>query len=60
LHDTYVYAEAHDGSQSVEGVVVVGERDETGAWVFEEPFKIFTTDEELLVCQGYNCHVEIQ
>jgi hypothetical protein len=60
LHDTFVYAEAADGSQSVEGVVVAGARDETGAWVFEEPFKIFTTDEDLLVCQGYNCHVEIQ
>jgi hypothetical protein len=60
LHDTFVYAEADDGSQSVEGIVVAGERDETGAWVFEEPFKIFTTDEDLLVCQGYNCHVEIQ
>jgi len=60
LHDTLVYAEAHDGSQSVEGVVVAGERDATGAWDFDAPFKIFTTDEELLVCQGYNCHVEIQ
>jgi len=60
LQDTFVYAEAVDGSQSVEGVVVAGERDETGAWVFEAPFKIFTTDEELLVCQGYNCHVDIQ
>jgi hypothetical protein len=54
------FAEADDGSQSVEGIVVAGERDETGAWVFEELFKIFTTEEDLLVCQGYNCHVEIQ
>jgi hypothetical protein len=60
LHDTFVYAEADDGSQSAEAIVVAGERDETGAWVFEEPFKIFATDEDLLVCQGYNCHVEIQ
>jgi hypothetical protein len=60
LHDTFVYAEAGDGSQSVEAVVVAGERDDTGAWVFEAPFEIFTTDEELLVCQGYNCNVEIQ
>jgi hypothetical protein len=60
LHDTFVYAEAADGSQSVEGVVVAGERDETGAWLFAEPFMILTTDEELVVCQGYNCHVEIQ
>ena len=60
LHDTLVYAEAHDGSQSVEGVVVAGERDDTGAWDFDVPFKIFTTDQALLVCQEYNCHVKIQ
>ncbi len=60
LRDTFVYVEADDGSQSVEGVIVAGERDDTGARVFEEPFKIFTTDEELLVCQGYNCYVQIQ
>jgi hypothetical protein len=60
LHDTLVYAEADDGSQSVKGVVVAGESDDTGAWDFDAPFKIFTTDEELLVCQGYNCLVEIQ
>jgi len=29
------------------------------AWVFEEPFTIFTTDEQLLVCHGYNNHVGI-
>jgi hypothetical protein len=60
LRDTMVYAEAHDGSQSVEGVVVGGERDQEGGWDFDAPFRIFTTDEELLLCHGYNCHVEIQ
>lgn len=60
LIDTFVVAEADDGSESAEGVVVAGERDPTGAWEFDAPFRLFTTDEELLVCQGYNCHVEIQ
>jgi len=60
LSDTYVFAEAHDGSQSVEGVVVDGQRDEAGDWDFDADFTIFTTDEELLVCHGYSCHVEIQ
>jgi hypothetical protein len=60
VHDTFVSAEAGDHSQCADGVIAGGERDETGAWILEEPFTIFTTDEELLVCQGYNCHVEIQ
>ncbi len=60
LSDTYVFAEAHDGSQCVEGVVVDGHRDEAGQWDFDADFTIFTTDEELLVCHGYSCHVEIQ
>ena len=60
LSDTYVFAEAHDGSQHVEGVVVDGRRDEAGAWDFDAPFTVFTTDEELLVCHGHNCHVDIQ
>ena len=60
LSDTYVFAEAHDGSQHAEGVVVNGQRDETGAWDFDAPFTIFTTDEDLLVCHGHNCHVDIQ
>ncbi len=57
---TYVVAEAHDGSQIAEGVVVDGQRDEDGAWDFDADFTLFTTDEEILVCHGYNCHVEIQ
>ena len=60
LSDTYVYAEAHDGSQHAEGVVVDGERDAAGQWDFDTAFTIFTTDEELVVCHGYNCHVEVQ
>lgn len=60
LSDTFVLAEAHDGSQSVEGIVVDGHREECGEWDFDADFTIFTTDEELLVCHGYSCHVEIQ
>jgi hypothetical protein len=60
LSDTYVVAEAHDGSQSAEGIVVDGARDESGQWDFDADFTIFTTDEELLVCHGYSCDVEIQ
>jgi len=60
LTDTYVVAEAHDGSEIAEGVVVDGQRDEDGAWDFDADFTLFTTDGEVLVCHGYNCHVEIQ
>ena len=60
LSDTFVFAEAHDGSQSVEGVVVDGQRDEDGQWDFDTDFTLYTTDEQVLVCHGYNCHVEIQ
>ncbi len=60
LTDTYVVAEAHDGSQIAEGVVVDGQRDDDGAWDFDADFTLFTTDEEILVCHGCNCHVEIQ
>jgi hypothetical protein len=60
LTDTYVVAEANDGFQTAEGVVMDGQRDEDGAWDFDADFTLFTTDEEILVCHGYNCHVEIQ
>ena len=60
LSDTYVFAEASDGSQCVEGVIVDGQRDEDCHWDFDADFTIFTTDEEILVCHGYNCHVDIQ
>jgi hypothetical protein len=57
LSDTYVVAEAHDGSQSAEGVVIDGDRDESGQWDFDADFTIFTTDEELLVYHGYEQHL---
>jgi hypothetical protein len=60
LSDTYVVAEAGDCSQCVEGVVVDGERDHDGQWDFDADFTIFTADEDLLVCHGYNCHVDVQ
>jgi 5'-deoxynucleotidase YfbR-like HD superfamily hydrolase len=59
MSDTYIRAEAGEWSQSVEGVVVDGERDADGAWDFRADFTIFTTDEEWLVCHGYNCHVDV-
>jgi hypothetical protein len=59
LSDTYVRAEAHDGSQLVEGIVVDGERDTDGQWDFDANFTIFTTDEQVVVCHGYNCQVEV-
>lgn len=60
LTDTYVYAAAHDSSQHVEGLIVDGEHDEDGQWLLDQSFTIFTDDEQILVCQGHNCDVEIQ
>lgn len=61
--DTLVLAEADDGSASYEGIIVDGERDEAGAWLLDAAFTILTTDVvaegELILCHGYNCHVEI-
>lgn len=63
LTDTLVFAEADDGSGWYEGVIVAGERDETGAWVLDAEFTILTTDDkpegELILVHGYNCHVEV-
>jgi hypothetical protein len=61
--DTLVQVEADDGSQSLEGVVVDGERDETGAFRLDDDFVVFTTIDtpcgDLIRCNGANCHVEI-
>jgi hypothetical protein len=58
--DTLVQVEADDGSQSLEGVVVDGERDETGAFRLDDDFVVFTTPcGDLIRCNGANCHVEI-
>ena len=63
LTDTFVFVEANDGSQSLEGVVVDGQRDEDGDFDLENYFWVFTTidkaDGELIRCNGANCHVEI-
>ena len=59
LTDTFVLVEAGDLSGSIEGVIVDGERDDEGAWDFDAPFTVMTTDEELIVCRG-DCYVEIQ
>lgn len=60
LTDTLVYAVAHDCSQHVEGVVVDGVRDEDGSWDFGERFTVFTDEEELVVCNGWNLDVQVQ
>ncbi|WP_198290256.1 hypothetical protein [Methylosinus sp. LW4] len=61
--DTLVQVEADDGSQCVEGVVVDGERNESGAFYFDDHFLVFSTEAteggELIRCNGANCHVEI-
>ena len=60
LTDTLVDAVAHDCSQRVEGVVVDGVRDEEGRWDFGERFTVFTDEEELIVCNGWNLDVQVQ
>ena len=57
LTDTWVSAEAGNGMETAEGVIVAGERDEHGHWLLDDDFTIFTADEELIVCHGWNCHV---
>ena len=63
LTDTMIFAEADDGSAFYEGVIVAGERDETGAWVLDAEFILLTTDDkpegELILVHGCNCHVEV-
>lgn len=62
LSEVAVYVEAHDGSQSIQGIVVDGERDANG-FDFEADFTVFTImdnqDGELIRCHGSNCNVEI-
>ncbi len=60
LTDTLIYAVAHDCSQHVEGVVIDGGRDEEGRWDFGERFTVFTDEEELIVCYGWNLDVQVQ
>jgi hypothetical protein len=63
LTDTFVYVEAGDGSQSLEGVIVDGQHDEDGSLVLDAEFTVFTTDDnpggELIRCNGARCHVQI-
>lgn len=58
--DTWVSAEAGNGMENAEGIVVGGERDEDGQWLLDDDFTIFTPDEELIVCHGWNCHVVVE
>lgn len=63
LKDALVRIEADDGSMTVEGVIVDGERDENGDIELDAEFTVFTTDDkpsgELIRVFGWNCHVEI-
>ncbi len=63
LTDTLVYVEAGDGSQSLEGVIVDGQRDADGSFDLDAYFTVFTTDDnpggELIRVNGANCHAEI-
>ena len=45
LSDTLVYVEADDGSQSLEGVIVDGQRDADGSFDLDAEFTVFTTDD---------------
>lgn len=61
--DTLVLVDAADGSGTYEGIVVGGERDESGVWLLgDTEFTILTTDVnpegELIRVQGWNCTTE--
>ena len=60
LTDTYVLAEADNGSQHVEGVVVDGVEIEGDGWDFAQEFIVFTNEEEFVTCYGWNLHVQVQ
>ncbi len=63
LTDTLVYVEAGDGSQSLEGVIVDGQRGPDGTFDLDADFTVFTTDSnpagEFILINGANCDVEI-
>ena len=58
-----IFSFAGDGSQSLEGVIVDGQRDEDGSFDLDAEFTVFTTDDnpggELIRVNGANCDVEI-
>ena len=53
-------AEADNGSQHVEGVVVDGVEVEGDGWDFAQEFIVFTDEEEFVTCYGWNLHVQVQ
>jgi hypothetical protein len=59
LKDTLVHVKAGDHSMELEGVVVDGPRDESGAFDLDAEFTVFTPSGELIRVNGANCHVEI-
>ncbi len=48
------------GDGFVEGLLVDAERDDNSAWGFEAPLTVFTDDQQLILCPGMECNVEIQ
>ena len=58
--EIWVSATADSGIEMDEGIVVWSERDEEGEWLLDQPFTIFTPDEQLTRCMGYNCHVVVE
>lgn len=60
LQDLLVAVEQVGGDGYVEGLLVDAERDSEGAWDFEAPFTVFTDDQQLILCPGMDCNVEIQ
>jgi hypothetical protein len=61
LTDTFIFVETQDISQqSLEGVIVDGERDDDGEWLLDEQFTVFTTEEEFIRVSGWGCHVAVQ
>ena len=60
LHDLLVAVEQIGGDGYVEGLLVDAERDSEGVWDFEAPFTVFTDDQQLILCPGMDCNVEIQ
>ena len=60
LHDLLVAVEQIGGDGYIEGLLVDAERDSEGALDFEAPFTVFTDDQQLILCPGMDCNVEIQ
>ena len=60
LTDVWAVVETNDiQQQTIEGVVVGGERDDDGGWDLGGEFTVFTDEEQMIKVQGWGCTVEI-